>query len=126
MELPSESLIDYTHQSLTSFKGGHEGTGIVVALGEDVNCMSVGDRVGIQVCCLLNVPPQMGHAQPSLSGQIGLAVCVNFACVVLSRSVRRFSFQGILWMEPFSSTACVRQIMPSVYPLKSPLRKLLL
>ncbi|KAL5357227.1 chaperonin 10-like protein [Aspergillus floccosus] len=28
--------------------GGHEGTGIVVALGEDVKDISVGDRVGIQ------------------------------------------------------------------------------
>ncbi|GAT22919.1 threonine aldolase [Aspergillus luchuensis] len=53
---PDEVLVqmEYSgvcHTDLHAWKGGHEGVGLVAAVGSQVNGLRIGDTVGIQVLC---------------------------------------------------------------------------
>lgn len=69
--------------------GGHEGAGVVVALGSLVEDIKVGDYAGVKVCTFQVTSDFMFSSDITLSGSTALAAHVASANNPTSRYVRK-------------------------------------
>lgn len=86
--------------------GGHEGAGVVVAKGDLVDDIEIGDHAGVKVCSCSS-----GGFHPTnikVSGSTVPALHVTSANSPTSLSAQRHFCQDTQSMEPSSSTALPR------------------
>ncbi|KAL8640090.1 MAG: hypothetical protein Q9226_008783 [Calogaya cf. arnoldii] len=100
--------------------GGHEGAGVVVARGDLVKDVEIGDHAGIKVPMTIPVHTIASNRRPSRrSGSTDPASPVASACKAMNPFAPKLFSPAILSTALSSNTPSAKLPMSPVYPKKS-------